>query len=223
MNRKQVLSAATAALSFSLSSSAFAASLTSTPAALHAKGDIEPDQTLVFGSGTSEVFFDILSSVAGSNSWDLVSDGSNEILLVDVATLAGQPAGTPMVMTGIGWNVSLATVGASWRSEARFYFDDAVAPDLSGLFLRPASENSPGTGTYSSVGVLDLTDNGVSDIALPTGVLRIELYESYDDVADAIDANWTAGNLTIRAEPVPEPTSLSLLALGGLAALRRRR
>jgi len=165
----------------------------------------------------------VLVSVAGANSWDLVSDTSNQILLIDIAAGAGQPSGTPMVMTGIGWNVSLATVGGSWLSEARFYFDDAIAPDLSGLFLRPSSTNASGADNPSSSGVIDLSDNSIPDINLPNGILRIELYESYDDVADAIDANWTAGNLTIRAEPVPEPASLSLLALGGLAALRRRR
>jgi hypothetical protein len=222
MNRKHVLGAATAALSFSLGCSTFAASLTVTPAVLPNKGDVEPDQTLVMGSAGPE-FSDVLVSVAGTNSWDLVSDTSNQVLLIDIAAGAGQPSGTPMVMTGIGWNVSLATVGGSWLSEARFYFDDAIAPDLSGLFLRPSSTNAPGSASPSSGGVIDLSDNAIPDITLPNGILRIELYESYDDVPDAIDANWTAGNLTIRAEVVPEPASLSLLALGGLTALRRRR
>lgn len=221
MQRTHFVGAATAALSLSLVTSAFAASLSVTPFPLLNKGDMEPDQTLVMGAAGPEA--DVLVSVAGKNSWDLVSDSSNDVMIIDVAVLAGQPSGTPMVMTGIGWDVTVQTVGASWLSEARMYFDDAIAPDLSGLFLRPSSINSSGVDSPSSGGVIDLSDNAIPDIVLPNGQLRIEFYESIDDVADAIDANWTAGNLTIRAEVVPEPASLSLLALGGLAVLRRRR
>ena len=46
-------------------------------------------------------------------------------------------------MTSIGWDVTISTLGGSWLTEAAVYFDDAVAPDESGLFLRPGIGINP--------------------------------------------------------------------------------
>lgn len=180
-----------------------------------------PQSTDLRGPTASGTFNVDLSSVA---SWDALSDSSNQILLVDVNAALGGVAGAGATMTGIGWDNSLSTVGGSWLSEAVMYFDDNIAPDLSGLFLTTGvGEDFAGTNSYSSGGILDLSDNGIPDIALADGILRIEFFENFDDVADAIDAFY-GGTITIAADyTVPAPAGLAVLGLGGLVASRRRR
>jgi hypothetical protein len=154
----------------------------------------------------------IVLDISGEQSWDPLNDASNTVLLVPI------PAGA--FMTGIGWDVNLATVGASWLNEARFYFDGSDQ-DLSGLFLTPGAGNSfPGAANFTSGGIIDLSDNAIPDIPiLGDGTLYIQLFESFDDVADAVDADWTAGStLTIEYEggapPVPTVGEWGLIALG---------
>lgn len=168
------------------------------------------------GQGNVLVTIEFLSDIA---TWDLVGDPDNLVFDIDLGS-----GGTPATMHGIGWDVSVATVGASWLSEARMYFDDNIAPDLSGLFLTPGiADGFPGTGSYSSGGIVDLSDNGIPDIVLPNGHLRLEFHESFDDVADAIDGYFLAGStLTLDMTMVPAPGALALLGLGGLAIRRRR-
>ncbi len=159
-------------------------------------------------------------NVDGIESWDSLSDPDNTVLIIDVAAALGLPSGTPVTMNGIGWDVTITTNDPSWLSEARIYFDDDINPDLTGLFLAPGVNDSfPGSASYSSGGIIKLADVGIPDIPLPDGNLRVEFYESFDDFADGVDATW-AGTVTIQA--VPEPGALSLLALAGLALIRRR-
>ncbi|MEW6073041.1 MAG: choice-of-anchor J domain-containing protein [Planctomycetota bacterium] len=141
----------------------------------------------------------IVLDISGMQSWDYLGDPSNSWIYVPI------PVGDNMI--GIGWDVNLATIGASYLSEAAFHFDgsDQVDP---GLYLTPGSaDNFPGTGYYYSP-VIDLTDNGIPDIPiLADGLLWIELFEWYDDVNDAADADWVApSTLTIVHEtPVVPP------------------
>jgi hypothetical protein len=136
-------------------------------------------------------------------------------------------------MTGIGWDVCLTTVGGSWMSEARFYFDGSDH-DFSGLFLTPFFANSaPGSGCTTSGGTIDLTDNGIPDIPiLADGNLYIQLFEGFDDVADAVDADWDApSSLSIvYTPPVAVPTVgqwglivLGVALLGGVVVMTFRR
>ena len=160
--------------------------------------------------------------ITGAESWDAFGDASNEVHAIDVATLIGLPAGTAVTMNGIGWDVTIETVGNSWLSEATMYFDDNINPDGTGLFLTPGSgDNFAGTATYSSGGLIDLEDAGIGNIDLPDGLLRLEFYEGYDDVDDAIDANYLATS-TLQLDIVPEPAGLALLGLGALTLIRRR-
>src|SRR5262245_19067017 len=48
----------------------------------------------------------LVVDVGGEQSWDGLNDASNTVLSIPI------PAGSNM--TGIGWDVNLATVGASW-------------------------------------------------------------------------------------------------------------
>lgn len=196
----------------------------SSHALLGATGDakfVTPGQA-VQGRQGAQVQIDI----SGTQSWDVLGDPSNTVMLIDLAAALGKPAGSQVVMNGIGYHTVQSTVGASWLSEMRMYFDDNVAPDLSGLFLTPGfATGSPGTGTYDSGGVLKLADVAIPDIVLPNGILRIEFYEGFDDVADAVDGNYLTGSvLTIQTtNTAPAPGALALLGLAGLVGGRRRR
>lgn len=162
-------------------------------------------------------------SLAGLASWDVLGSGNNVVLNVDIAAALGMPSGSPVNMNGIGWDLSVQTVGASWRSEARLYFDDNVAPDLLGLFLNPfTGQNSSGAGTSTSGGIIKLADVQIANIPLPNGILRLELFESFDDVPNEIDAFW-GGSITVQTVEIPAPGVAGLFGIAGLAAARRRR
>jgi hypothetical protein len=160
--------------------------------------------------------------ISGAQSWDDLWDSDNEVRLVDVASAIGLPAGTAVTLNGIGWDVTIETVGISYLSEAQMYFDDQINPDGYGLFLTPGVNDwFPGTATYSSGGIIDLEDNGIPNVALPDGIVRLEFLETFDDYANAVDANYLAMS-TLHLDIVPEPAGLALLGLGTLALIRRR-
>lgn len=161
--------------------------------------------------------------LAGIESWDLQGSPNNTVIELDVADALGFASGTDLIMNGVGWKeVTIATNGASWLSEAGIYFDDNVNPDGMGLFLNVgAGDDFAGTGTYDSGGVLKLADAEIPDIPLPGGILRIEFFESFDDVEGAVDAVFQSGSLNIQI--IPAPGAAAVLALGGLVATRRRR
>ncbi len=135
------------------------------------------------------------------------------------------------VINGIGWDVTLTTLGASWASEATMYFDDNVNPDGFGLFLSPGAGDNFGvtdqqytSGDTNGDGVPDiikLGKAGIDDILLPDGVLRLEFFESFDDVGDSIDASWVLGTLYVQV--LPGPGVLALVGIAGICAPRRRR
>ena len=160
--------------------------------------------------------------ISGAESWDSYGAATNEVHAIDVADLVGLPSGAAVTMNGIGWDVTIETIGASYLSEATMYFDDNIAPDGIGLFLTPGiADDFPGLATYTSGGIIDLSDAGIGNIALPDGLLRLEFHEGYDDAAGQVDANYLATSV-LHLDIVPEPASLSLIGLGTLALIRRR-
>ena len=162
-------------------------------------------QTLVTGTATSRAATTITLDISGTDSWDGYLDTSNDIIL--------QAIPTGEMMTGIGWDVTITTIasglpGGSYLSEAKIYFDGSDQ-DGSGLFLTPGvSMSSPGSAFFSSSGIIDLSDNGIPDIPiLADGMLHMQFYESYDDAADAIDAFWVSGTLTIIHDNATPPVA----------------
>lgn len=180
------------------------------------------------GGGTGGGFSDRADfnvDVSGRQSWDAFGDSSNNVILVDVAAALGLPSGSAVTVTGIGWDVEIATTlngpfGGSWLSEARFTLGSTASPSLIGV--RPgAGINTGGTQRFTAP-VLDFSSVPLADIPLADGLLRIEFNETFDDAADQIDADYLANSfLTVRA--VPTPGALALMGLGGLIAGRRRR
>ncbi|MBT8143216.1 MAG: hypothetical protein KJO55_00860 [Gammaproteobacteria bacterium] len=155
------------------------------------------------------------------NSYDLYGDPSNEVYLIDMAGLLGLPSGTPLHVTGVAWDVSIASQGASWLSEAAVEIADTDV--LGGITLTPANDTaSPGTMQFSST-MVDLVAGGL-DFMLGDGVLRLEFFELYDDAADSVDAVWN-GSIEIEATAavVPLPATAWLLLSAVIPLLRSRR
>ncbi|GAB4177118.1 MAG: hypothetical protein Kow0020_13070 [Wenzhouxiangellaceae bacterium] len=124
--------------------------------------------------------------VTGIASWDGLDDTDN--IVIDLNIGAGNS------LTGVAWDVNIATVGGSWRSEARVLLSDSTgSADPEGIVITPGfADSSSGQSDYSSGGVIDFSDNSLPDITTqPDGILRLQFYDSFDDFADAVDANWS--------------------------------
>lgn len=153
----------------------------------------------------------ITIDISGTNSWDLQLDADNEINMTAILANAH--------IVGVGWDVNLATVGASWLSEATMNLEDS-------LFLTVGvGDDFAGTASYSSGGILDLTalTTPLDFFLGADGILDIEFFESFDDVADEIDATFGQGSSLQIQYVVPAPGAVAMLGLGGLVAGRRRR
>jgi len=161
------------------------------------------------GTATSSLTLDI----SGFNSWDLQGAAVNETLSAFI--------GVGAMVTGISWDVNLSTFNGSWASEAILGFEGQInlTPGIGDDFQVTGAN-------YNSGGVVDLSDAGVPNITVgPDGILDIEFFESFDDVAGEVDGTWLAGSsVTIVGQNiVPAPGALAVLGLGGLVAGRRRR
>jgi hypothetical protein len=147
-----------------------------------------------------------------------LGDPANVVMEVDI----GQ--GSAVAMTGVGWDLTLTTIGGSWANEASMAFSPSDDATNFGLFLTPGfNTGSPVSGgaNYTS-SILKLGDVNIPDIVLSNGILRIEFFESFIDDPAGPDATWD-GTLTIQYGAVPAPGALALLALGGIVGMRRRR
>jgi len=183
------------------------------------------------------VVVDDVIDMTGIESWDLLDDADNIIVDVNI--------GQGNAVTGISWDVGIATVGMSWLSEATFLISNSSgSADPNAIGVNPgAGEDASGDMQFSSGGVVDFATNGLPNIAAGAdGIIRLQFFESFDDNLDAIDANWSnavspvvAAGLGITVgqvlPPVPQVPTLSLfgmlalalvLALGTALVLRRK-
>ena len=129
-------------------------------------------------------------SLAGMESWDNYNDPDN-----DVVALCGFPANGNIV-GGQHDGIALSPVGASWCSEVRFR--------VGSVFLTPANgENhgSPCANNYSGGGPSLFQDLGIVFTASAAGCVDIQIFETFDDNPNAIDADVTAGSITLYGCP----------------------
>lgn len=160
-------------------------------------------------------------SVDGISSFDAPGDPDNVILTIDLAAELGLASGSSVTVDGFGWDVTITPIGDSWYSEATAGFSDSAGGQ--GINVSPgAADGNAGDGiplAYTSGGILDLTDNGLSDIVLADGILLVEFSEGFDDIADTPDSTW-GGSMDVSASKtvVPVPPAFLLLASGLLSA-----
>lgn len=182
---------------------------------------------IVNDRGTTNTIINV--DISGQETWDPITvpyNGINPVLEVDLAAALGLASGSSVTMTSIGWDVNQTSFGGSWLSEMQIYFDDNIAPDGTGLFLRPGvSQAAPGTNVnFSSGGQIDLTDNLIANVVLANGILRLEFGETFDDFPGAVDGIFESGSfLFVGVQEIPAPGAAAVLGLAGLAGLRRRR
>ncbi|MDF1809758.1 MAG: hypothetical protein P1U42_08690 [Phycisphaerales bacterium] len=150
--------------------------------------------------------------ISGSESWDIQGSAINDILPIFL--------GSGLQITGLSWDVNLTTYGASWGSEANFLINDQVTfnPGIGDDF-------SVSNAHYSSGGIINFADLGIPDIVIGgDGILRLEFYESFDDVQGQADAIWLPGStITFYTQGWPTPGTASALAFTGLIVSRRKR
>ena len=159
----------------------------------------------------------------GAESWDLLGDPDNDVRLVDLAAWMGLPSGTPLTLIGLGWDVHLSTVGTSWLSEIRAQFTDpdgSGGPDENITLSAGAKSSEPGTLEASSDGIVVFADSGIAPLVLSTGVMRLEFFERFDDVADEIDGRQSGRYVLLIEGTSPDSCGVADLAppLGQLDA-----
>ncbi|NOX60002.1 MAG: PEP-CTERM sorting domain-containing protein [Planctomycetes bacterium] len=152
--------------------------------------------------------------ISGLESFDLQGAGSNVVILFD--TLSPGES-----LNGVGWDLELNGIGPSWLSEMNVGWTDSASNPGVITGAMTATQTGP-PELVSSGGVLKFSDLAIADIPLADGIIRIELFESYDDVALAADGFYGANSI-VTVQITPEPASLALLAIGGFVIIRRRR
>ncbi|MEM7084492.1 MAG: hypothetical protein AAF465_17360 [Pseudomonadota bacterium] len=176
---------------------------------------------LVFamGNAASAAVFNI---AIDAETIDGLGAPGNQVVTIDLATALGGAAGSEVLIDAIGWDLTVETVGASWMSEATLGLGDSAG---AALFVSPgAGFDAPGTMLFSTGGLIDLVGLDL-EFTLSDGVLVIEFFEGFDDVAGMTDA-FLNGSIDISANltavPVPAAVWLMGSALLGLVGLRRR-
>ena len=124
----------------------------------------------------------IVLDVSGMQFNDSAGSALNEILSVFIG-VGGE-------VTGIGWDVNLTSIGASWASEAVMGFEGQVNLTVSG-------DANPVTNTNYASGIIDLGDDaGLPNITVGAdGILDIEFSESFVDNAGTGDNFFEAAQL----------------------------
>lgn len=161
--------------------------------------------------------------VAGIASHGAFGDSRNTVLNFNVGANAS--------ITSISYDVNLTAFAPSWLSELGLAFTNSAITD--GVLLNPGfNDDRPGTASYSDS--LDLVLGELSFNVGSDGILRLEFYEDFDDVAVDPDGRWNFGTITFNIEggttppvsDVPEPASILLLGAGlgmmGYTGRRRR-
>lgn len=128
--------------------------------------------------------------------------------------------GAGAVVTGLGWNVILETIGESWASEARISFGTQSQRVLINLNTGSGVNTStPPGGQNFSGGPIDLSDAGIPNIVLDAdGLLYVTFCETFVDNTGAADANYLPpSTLTVQCFNCSEPAPVIELSPASLA------
>ena len=146
-------------------------------------------------------------NLSGLESRDGQGAAINEVLLILLVPNAE--------VLGISWDLFFTPNAPSWTSEPHLTFGDSAGSN--------AYDWDMGSwgGVNNSTPIALSGNDATSFFVGGDGLLRIELWEDFVDFTGAADGVYTNSGLVIRY--VPAPSSLALLGLGGLVAMRRRR
>lgn len=151
----------------------------------------------------------------GWQTWGGLGSPNNTRIEIDVSD---NPEA--VFFTGVGWDLTIASIGSSWNSEVAFDLDG------SGITLTPGTGQT-GTGSYSSGGIIKFTDANLDWIVIQDQTITIEVFETFDDPNNTDtgliqDANLS-GTLFLQVTRVPAPGALAVLGITGLVGFGRRR
>lgn len=199
-----------------LSSAALAAGGSGMSQPLNARGTMPLAPAVADRAGT-QVDVTLLRSV---NSFGAFGDAGNFVESVNLPVTLGP--GETIVITGIGWDVTLTAFEPSFIEEMAVDIRDPGSDG--GVGLAPGvGYDDWGTESFANE-VVKLADAQIQNIALTGTAVEFEFYELFDDLANENDGFWILGSvLTIQYQVVPTPGSAALLGLAGLVGLRRRR
>ena len=138
---------------------------------------------------TPNSFVDLDFSIHNGESWDS-KDKQNNIIshCMDGTAITGFEA----------INVTIQTFVGSYFSEAAIYFSDSNLGDDGILYVIGSGNNTSGTATFNSNGILDITDASNEDVlSMDDDKFFIQFYEIIDDSQGTIDALFTNGILRV--------------------------
>lgn len=168
----------------------------------------------------SQLITNTVFDVTGIESREAYLSQANQVFTLQV--------GAHAEVVGVGWDVNITAFDPSWLADIAVSVEDSDQTLNLGFSLAPGfNVNNPGTAQYSSNGIVNLVALNLNFQVGADGILRLEFYEDWDDAGVAPDGIWNSGILTIQvADPIPEPSTYGLMALGLFAvvgAARRRR
>ncbi len=151
---------------------------------------------------------DVFVDLTGLASMDGQGEGTNVVLMVDLGVPNAE-------VTGISWELGYEPISPSWTSEPHLTYGDSAGSNAYDWDMGDWG------GTNNSDPVFLAGSDTTSFFVGGDGMLRIELWEDFNDFAGAPDGFYTQGGVNVTFTPAP--ASLALLGMGGLVATRRRR
>jgi len=140
--------------------------------------------------------------------------GGSDLFLVDINSSNGLDAVTELTSTG--------------RTDGKHNWFPEVSPNGSQILFARSDWTAIATDRVYDVFVMNVDGSGVLNLTNTSGVQETSptwgpnshdyAFQRYDENLQGESANWN-----IYVDQVPEPATFTLLAIGALAALKRRR